>query len=115
MADPTPEQRKLSSKEVIVYDPITFAVTLEKAEDYKGKYSAQRKCTSKTQPYISIDYIEDPDTLLKIAPRLGDRVEVYEGIAMIARIKLNHLGWQANIKRAFGNATKSLSHSSPLI
>ena len=92
MADPKPEQRKLSSKEVIVYDPITFAVTLEKAEDYNGKYCAQRKCISKAQPYISIDYIEDPDTLLKIAPKLGDRVELYEGITMIARIKLNHLG-----------------------
>lgn len=47
MADPTPEQRKLSSSEVIVYDPITFALTLEKAEDYKGRYCAQRNRISK--------------------------------------------------------------------
>ena len=40
MADPTPEQRKLMSKEVIVYDPITFSVTIEKAEDHKGRYRA---------------------------------------------------------------------------
>ena len=39
MADPTPEQRKLSSSEVIVYDPICHSVTLEKAEEYKGRYS----------------------------------------------------------------------------
>ena len=91
---------------MIVYDPITFAVTLEKAEDYRGRYSAQRNCISKAQLYVSLDYIEDPDTLLKIAPKLGSRVELYEGIAKIARIRLGQLGWQANIKRAFGKCNQ---------
>ena len=37
MADPTPEQRKLINEEVIVYDPRTFSLTVEKAQKYKGK------------------------------------------------------------------------------
>ena len=40
MAEPTSEQRKLISEEVIVYDPKTFSLTVEKAEKYKGKYCA---------------------------------------------------------------------------
>ena len=47
MSDPTPEQRKLISKEVIVYDPITFSLTLEKAEKYKGIYCASKTGISK--------------------------------------------------------------------
>ena len=106
MADPTPEQRKLSSKQVFVYDATTFALTLEKAEDHKGRYSAQRKCLSKAELYISLDYIEDPESLLKIAPKLGNRVELYEGIAMIARVNMGQVGWQANIKRALGKCNQ---------
>ena len=40
MSDPTPEQRKLITEEVIVYDPITQALTLEDGGKYKGKHCA---------------------------------------------------------------------------
>lgn len=39
MANPTPEQRRLTSEKVIVYDPICHSLTLEEAVKHKGGYS----------------------------------------------------------------------------
>ena len=56
--------------------------------------------------YIYLDYIEDPDSLLRIAPKLGSYVDLYEGVSMIAQIKLGQLGWAANTKRLFGKCNQ---------
>ena len=37
MSDPTPEQRKLVNKYVIVFDNTRSRLTTEKAENYKGR------------------------------------------------------------------------------
>ena len=56
--------------------------------------------------YNYLEYIEDPDSLLKIAPRVGNQVALWEGVMMIATIKLGQIGWKANMKRLFGKCNQ---------
>lgn len=87
MSNPAPEQRKLVNEYVIVFDTTRSTITTEKAEKYK-------------------DHIENPEKTLRIAPRLGNTVDITHNGRLVARLDLRVLGRVTNMKRALGKCNQ---------
>ena len=54
----------------------------------------------------NLDHIEDPKRTLRIAPRLGNKVDITADGRLIARLHLHVLGLVTNMKRALGRCNQ---------
>ncbi|KAL2046845.1 hypothetical protein N7G274_000863 [Stereocaulon virgatum] len=78
--------KRTNSGSVIVFDPNSQTVTIERAESLKDQEA------TKTQT----------------APKFGNRVDIYDESRLVATLNLRKLGWVPNAKRLVGKCNQIL-------